>query len=98
MTALLYLPQQPPQAIPAEVLRLPDSILEQVSLLFGCVPSMVDVLASGPDYTVYSVFDYEGGGVNLEAMRAVSKVTGTFFDEKNEDYILRGPILLIQMN
>jgi hypothetical protein len=33
MTALLYLPQQPPQAVVTEGLRRVDSILEQVSLI-----------------------------------------------------------------
>lgn len=98
MTALLYLPQQPPQAVSTEGLHWSNNVIGPVSLLLGCTPNLVDVLANGPGYAAYSVFDYEGGVINLEAMRAVSAITGILFDEDDEESILRGPVLLVQIN
>jgi hypothetical protein len=67
----------------------------QVPVLLSCTPGLVDVLASGPDYVVYSVFDSEGP-VNPEAMVAVSQVSGEAFDLDDEDTVLRGAVLVVR--
>ncbi|MGI4734142.1 MAG: hypothetical protein ACRYG7_03095 [Janthinobacterium lividum] len=58
---------------------------------------MIDVLASGPDYVAYSIFDYEGD-VNPAAMAAVAEVSGMSFDSDDEDAVLQGPVLLVRRN
>ena len=101
MIATLYLPQQPPQAVPTEGLSLPDpatgfaQVTEQVSALLGCAPELVDVLASEPNYVAYSVFDSEES-VNEAAMTAVTAVSGVAFDAADADMILCGPVLILQ--
>ena len=100
MTALLFLPQLPPQAVSIEGLRLPEAksglaaVPEPVPILLGCAPGLVDVLASGLDYVAYSVFDCEGQA-NPTAMEAVAKVSGVSFDIDDEDALLRGPVLIV---
>jgi hypothetical protein len=101
MRATLYLPNKPPQPMTVEGLVLHNlaadftHVPEQVAVLLGCSPGMVDVLASGLGYVAYSVFDSEDD-VNLEAMDAVTKVSGVSFDLDDEDTILRGVILIAQ--
>ena len=101
MTATLYSPQQLPQAVYLDGLSLPSSttefvwVPEQISNLLGCAPDLVDVLASGSGYVVYSVFDSEGE-TNHAAMAAVAEVSGVTFEAVDEDAILRGPILVVQ--
>ena len=68
---------------------------EQVSGLLGCVPGLVDVLACGPGYVAYSVFDCEGS-VNEAAMVAVAEVSGVGFDLDDEEAVLRGAVLFVQ--
>lgn len=63
--------------------------------LLGCVPGLVDVLACGTGYLVYSVFDYEGA-TNPAAMAVVAKLSGMELDLSNEDEILQGPVLVVQ--
>lgn len=100
MQATLYLPQQPPQAVSVDEFRQLDlstsfaAVPQEVSVLMSCVPELVDVLASGPGYIAYSVFDYEGP-VNQAAMAAVAKVSGIAFDVEDEDAVLCGPVLVI---
>lgn len=100
MQATLYLPQQPPQAVPVDDFRQLDlstrfaAVPPGVSALMSCAPELVDVLASGSDYVAYSVFDCEGL-VNQTAMAAVAKVSGVIFDVEDEDTVLRGPVLVI---
>jgi hypothetical protein len=99
MNATLYLPQQPPQTVFVDGLSMPDAetgfarVPEQVSVMLGCAPDLVDVLASGSDYVVYSVFDCEGP-VNQAGMAAVAEVSGVAFDADDEDAILCGPMLV----
>ncbi|GAB3879718.1 hypothetical protein GCM10028824_43650 [Hymenobacter segetis] len=62
--------------------------------LLRCSPKLVDVLANGPGYIVYSVFDCEDE-INPAAMEVVGKLTGQSFDIENEDEILRGPVLVV---
>ncbi|GAB3309397.1 hypothetical protein GCM10027511_21910 [Hymenobacter humi] len=101
MKATLYLPSQPPLDISTEDLSLPDpatglaKIPKRVSALLGCAPELVDVLACGPGYVAYSVFDSEGD-INLNAMTAVTKATGVRFDTDDEDTVLLGPILMVE--
>jgi hypothetical protein len=100
MQATLYLPQQPPQAVPVDNFRQLDlstrfaAVPLEVSVLMNCAPELVDVLASGSDYVAYSVLDCEGL-VNQTAMTAVAKVSGVTFDAQDEDTVLRGPVLVI---
>lgn len=101
MPAILYLPQQPPQIVPDDGLNMPNpatglvGVPTQVPALLGCAPGLVDVLASGPGYVVYSVFDYEGP-VNHAAMAAVAQVAGVAFDAEDEDAVLCGPVLVVE--
>jgi hypothetical protein len=101
MNATLYLPQQPPQKVSAEGLSLPDAstgfarVPEQVPALLGCALGLVDVLASGPGYVVYSVFDCEGE-VNYAAMAAVAEVSGVAFDVEDEHVVLCGAVLMVR--
>ncbi len=101
MTATLYSPQQLPQAVHLDGLNLPSSttefvqVPEQVPNLLGCAPYLVDVLASGPGYVVYSVFDSEEE-TNYAAMAAVAEVSGVAFEAADEDAVLRGAVLVVQ--
>ena len=101
MKATLYLPSQPPQDISTEGLSLPDfktgfaHAPQRVSKLLGCTQGLVDVLATGTGYVVYSVFDFEGE-VNEDAMKAVAELTGTAFDLADEDAVLCGPLLVVE--
>lgn len=101
MNATLYLPQQPPLSVAVEGLCMPDPetgfarVPEQVPGLLGCPPELVDVLASGPEYVAYSVFDCEGEA-NPAAMAAVAAVSGGAFDSEDEDAVLRGAVLVVQ--
>jgi hypothetical protein len=99
MTATLYFAGESP--VTADKLRGPKiisgfaSVPGQVPALLGCVPALVDVLATGHDYVVYSVFDSEGA-VNISAMDAVSKLTGMSLNPDDEDMLLRGPVLVVR--
>jgi hypothetical protein len=101
MNATLYIPQQPPQAVPVEGLCMPDpktgfaQVPKQVPELLGCAPGLVDVLASGPEYVAYSVFDCEGQ-TNQAAMAAVAAVSGVAFDSEDEDAVLCGAVLVVR--
>ena len=64
--------------------------VERVAGLLGCAPNMVDVLATGNDYAMYSVFDCEGD-VNPIAMEVFTVLTGV----PCNDEPLRGPILCL---
>jgi hypothetical protein len=100
MQVTLYLPQQPPQTVPSDVLGQLDLsarfaiVPQSVSALMSCALEVVDVLANGPDYIAYSVFDCEGP-VNYAAMSAVAKVSGVTFDVEDEDTVLCGPVLVV---
>ena len=100
MNATIYLPQQPPQAVSIEGLIVPNpttglvGVPASVPVLLGCMPELVDVLAAGPGYVAYSIFDSEGE-VNPVAMEAVEAVSGVSFDLEDEDAVLRGPVLVL---
>lgn len=101
MTATLYLPHQLPRVVSVEELSLPDNatgfvkVPSNVAILLDCAPSLVDILASGPEYVAYSIFDCEGE-INHTAMVAVSEVSGVKFDELDEDSVLRGGVLILR--
>ena len=101
MNATLYLPHQPPQLVAVEGLCMPNPatgfarVPDQVPGLLGCAPELVDVLASGPEYVAYSVFDSDGEA-NPAAMAAVAAVSGVAFDAEDEDAILRGAVLIVR--
>lgn len=69
-------------------------IPDQVAALLGCSSGLVDILASGPEYVAYSVFDSEGEA-NPAAMAAVAAVSGEAFDLDDEDALLYGAVLII---
>lgn len=100
MNATLYLPHQPPRSVPTDGLYMPDpktgfaSVPEQVPVLLGCAMELVDVLACGPGYVAYSVFDCEEP-VNEAAMAAVTGVSGQGFSLDDEDAVLCGPVLVV---
>jgi hypothetical protein len=100
MNATLYLPHQPPQLVFVEGFCMPDPatglarIPDQVPELLGCAPELVDVLASGPEYVAYSIFDCEDEE-NPAAMTAVSVMSGVAFDAEDEDAVLRGAVLVV---
>ena len=101
MKATLYRPNQAPVNIAADGLRVAHeitglpSVLDKVGNLLGCAVGMVDVLASGPGYVVYSVFDHDGE-INEGAMLAAAGLTGVSFDLADEDAVLRGPLLVVE--
>lgn len=98
MNALLYLPQQLPQTIEPDGLSVQvgfAQVLERVAVLLDCTPELVDVLASGPEYVAYSIFDSEGE-VNLSAMVAVTEISGVAFEAEDEDAVLRGAVLIVR--
>jgi hypothetical protein len=96
----LYLPGKSPQVVSLPDISTPvvingfADVPEQVPALLDCAPELVDVLAIGKGYVVYSVFDCEAG-VNPTAMQALADLTGMDFDIENEDEVLRGPILVM---
>jgi hypothetical protein len=101
MNATLYLPQQPPKAVSTDGMRMPNpegfaSVPEQLPALLGCYRELVDILACGPDYVAYSVFDYEGGPCNEKAMQVLANLTGHSFNLDDEDCTLHGPVIVVQ--
>lgn len=101
MRATLYNPQLDPAQVDSNGLSLPDkatglaNIPEQVAVMLDCSPDLVDVLACGPHYVAYSIFDSEQN-INLSAMQALTELTGTVFETDDEDHVLRGPVLVVQ--
>ncbi len=102
MDATLYLPDQLPQRVSAEGLILPDiatgyaRVPVRVSAILNCSLGLVDVLASGPHYVAYSVFDCEGD-TNQSAMYSVALLSGASFDSTDNDSILCGPVLIVSV-
>lgn len=101
MRFTLYLPEQEPQRVfpakPYSADLLTGVVAENgpVTKLLGCPASLVDVLANGPTYVVFTIFDHEGKA-NPEAMRAVSNLTGMRFSIDEADEVLSGPVLVVQ--
>lgn len=97
----LYLPNGSARIIAANTLFLPNELTglatvnDEVAGYLDCNLGLVDVLACGPNYVAYSVFDSEAE-TNVTAMTALATITGQPFDSTDDDCILRGPILVVQ--
>jgi hypothetical protein len=97
MNATLYRPEETPESVDIKEFTSSEGntqVIKRVAELLGCAPQLVDILASGPTYTAYSIFDCEGR-LNPAAMQAVSKVAGVIFDLEDEDSVLRGAVLVV---
>ena len=98
--ATLYLPEHAPRPIHFDDLHAISSVNNfmhippDIPALLKCRPELVDVLASGPKYIIYSVFDATGK-TNPEAMKMVAQLSGIILDVTNEDEILRGPVIIL---
>jgi hypothetical protein len=103
-TAVLYLPQAKPKVVELDEssMRLATDdlalALEPVASLLGCKPGLVDILAKDVGYVVFSVFDYEGGEINVAAMDELNRLTGYQLDALDDDQVLYGPLLLVTMD
>jgi hypothetical protein len=100
MTTTLYIPKKQPINKPNDGFNILEdgtfaTVPYQAATLLGCAPGLVDVLATGNGYIVYSIFDAEDE-VNEAAMRTVAELTGISFDASNEDEVLCGPVLIIR--
>lgn len=97
----LYLPNGSARTIAANTLSLPNAstglaaVNDEIAGYLDCHLGLVDVLACGPNYAAYSVFDSEAE-VNRTAMTALATITGQPFDSADDDCVLRGPILVVQ--
>ena len=100
MRVTLYQPGHPPEAILQGGFSLDEESGQVVqntvhaSKLLGCVPALVDVLACGKRYLMYSVFDYEGEQ-NQAAMAVLAEVSGIELNAGEDDEALQGPVLVI---
>lgn len=100
MTAHLYLPGESPRPVSAAGFTLPDAngyarVPAEAASLLGCAPGLVDVLDSGANYVVYTIFDSEDTA-NLGATQAAAALASTSFDTEDEDELLRGPVLIVR--
>lgn len=85
----LYLPGQQPIAKSAKDFTVAEGthfgqVLPQAAEVLGCSPSLVDVLACGLNYIVYTTFDSEDQA-NPIATQAVADLTGIDFNVTDED-------------
>lgn len=100
MNATLYRPNQKPEPILRHNFTLPGSegyakVTTEAAELLGCRLEGVDILVTGPEYTIYSVFD-STDEINTAAMEALQELTlNKFFLE--EDEVLRGNILIVHI-
>ena len=102
MTITLYKPSEEPQQLAhfegaENLISGGNRPMEHVAALMGCTPGLVDVLASGPNYVMFSIFDYEGP-INLPAMEVLTKLTGVEMNVDDEDEQLCGPILVVTLD
>lgn len=101
MTVTLYRPGQTPHVVPEAGFYLDEGssqVIQNAGLaaeLLGCAPFLVDVLANGKGYLLYSVFDYEGE-INTAAMAVFTELTGVAINPEEDDELLQGPVLAIQ--
>ncbi|MDO7848683.1 hypothetical protein Q5H92_20120 [Hymenobacter sp. M29] len=100
MRVTLYQPGQPSEDIAPNGFSVDKDSGQVVqdavraSELLGCMPALVDVLACGEGYLMYSVFDYEGAQ-NHAAMSVLAEISGIGSDAGDDDEVLRGPVLVI---
>lgn len=100
MTVVLYRPDQHPLTVESagfithsesgEIVQ--DAV--RAAEFLGCDPDLVDVLACGSGYVIYSVFDYEGEA-NESAMAVFSEITGIVLNSADDDEVLQGPVLVV---
>ena len=101
MTVTLHLPGQVPKTVSEAEFHLDEisgQVIQNTDLaagLLGCAPFLVDVLANGKGYLLYSVFDYEGEA-NTTAMAVFTELTGVGLNPEDDDELLQGPVLAIQ--
>lgn len=99
MTVVLYRPDQHPLTVESAGFITHSKSGEIVqdtaraAELLDCDPGLVDVLACGSGYLIYSVFDYEGE-VNEGATAVFSEITGIVLSSA-DDEVLRGPVLVV---
>lgn len=101
MTVTLYRPDKTPETASEAGFHLNEvsgQVIQNTGLaavLLECAPSLVDVMANGKGYLIYSIFDYEGQA-NPAAMAVFTELTGVGLNPEDDDDILRGPVLVIQ--
>ena len=102
MKATLFLPNKEPTEVPVEGLHLPDASTGFVpasvaaAVLLGCSPNLVDILACGTEYVVYSIFGYEEGPPNQLAKEKINLIADVPFSLEGEEEELYGAILVVQ--
>lgn len=97
MNVTLYLPgEASPIRIDADGFTLSTTShqITRVSKALDCSPGLVDVLATGPAYVIYTVFDSEAE-VNYAGMIVTGQYTSMEFDPDDDDQVLRGPVLVV---
>jgi hypothetical protein len=70
--------------------------LHRIAQLLKCRPSLVDVLACGHGYGIYSVFDAEGKS-NALAMAEFTRLTGVQLDPEEDHDQLLGPVVTLTL-
>jgi len=70
--------------------------LHRIAELLKCCPTLVDVLACGHGYGIYSVFDAEGK-VNMLAMAEFTRLTGVRLDPEADHDQLLGPVVTLTL-
>lgn len=100
MNVTLYSPNHPPTTENTAGFGISEvgtfsQVPPQAAALLGVKLGLVDVLAAGPGYVVYTVFDCEEAA-NHVATQVVSELTGIEFDATDEDTLLRGPVVVVK--
>ena len=101
MTITLFSPEKEPVNIPvaefnANLVAGGTKPMERVAELLGCPKLLVDVLATGETYAIYTIYDC-GGEINPKAMEAAAKLTGIDFNMDTEFEVLRGNVLVLSL-
>lgn len=96
MNITLYKPSAVPQQVPPFE-NAENQPMERVAELLGCHVGLVDVQACGPNYVIFTIFDYEGP-INLMGMAKVNRLTGVKLDPMDEHDQLCGSILVVTLD
>lgn len=67
-----------------------------IAQLLKCRPTLVDVLAAGHGYGIYSIFDAEGK-LNTLAMAEFTRLTGVPLDPEADHDQLLGPVVTLTL-
>ena len=70
--------------------------LHRIAQLLRCQPTLVDVLACGHGYGIYSIFDAEGKP-NTLAMAEFTRLTGVQLDPEADHDRLLGPVVTLTL-